>query len=764
MDHLPLPLEAHDQIRCKYTPNTYGPLGDKMCSFFEFDRQSDFRFFKVLRGNFENGLRPEHLEGFFQAWLYFSFLYEVLGSSVNTQDFVRHDPTDGNDYLSTCHLDDYIRKWHEQYYAATGPIKEGMRNDTISAIQGVTYVLNRMLNAVESDSSPVRLISHEFELAVRILIQTLEFKLLPDDLPRQRVIDDSGTRICPLLTQRLLDNRWCPNQINMLACTMDVPSLYYASLLGPDTSDKDHSACTDDLCKANQIDQSLYNTAHVLEDCQCEFVGASSRELADTIQDEQIPVIDMAINGNIAERNIRIRTLQEGMKYVALSHVWADGLGNPIADSLPMCQLTRLSEYVKAVLPGHCFLWCDTLCVPKKPPQLRRKAIWKMRDIYEKAYVVLILDASLWSASLSCSAEELMMRVTCSGWMRRLWTFQENILAKKLRVVLRDGIANINNAASKIYTQQPGQPITAACYHHSIGLEASVFYRTVIPAEERLLKEPDIPQGVSIGSVWESLQWRTTSWLSDEPICLAVALAIDLPLVLDTAEDQRMKKIFSSTKGWPPYLIFAEYERFPETGWKWAPRTLMHPKSMSTPKLHHMNDTTCWHKEGLIVEFPGFVTDLGHSRSMNVADQNPRINLNMTFFLKDRSTGTWYNCFRNDQRIESFDESYLTIQGLMKPAVILSCPVEALSPADKANPQLWDGLLVDVKRHEDDILFCDYVVKVLIGLSPPKTRAEIEEEFVKMEQGAEPADTSEPQSVALALSDVQSDRQRWCVG
>ena len=100
----------------------------------------------------------------------------------------------------------------------------------------------------------------------------------------------------------------------------------------------------------------------------------------------------------------------------------------------------------------------------------------------------------------------------------------------------------------------------------------------------------------------------------------------------------------------------------------------------------------------------------------------------------------------------------------MKPAVILSCPVEALSPADKANPQLWDGLLVDVKRHEDDILFCDYVVKVLIGLSPPKTRAEIEEEFVKMEQGSEPADTSEPQSVALALSDVQSDRQRWCVG
>jgi hypothetical protein len=764
MDHLPLPLKAHDQIRCKYTPNTYGSPAEETCSFFEFDRQSGFKFVRVLRGRFENGLRPEHLEGFFQAWLYFSFLKEILGSNVNTQDFIRHDPTDGNDYLSTCHLNDYIRKWHEQYNAATGPTKEGMRNDTISVTQGVTYLLNRMANAVDPDFSPVRLISHEFELAVRILIQTLEFELLPDDLPRQRVIDESGTHICPLLTQRLLGSRWCPNQINMLACTMDVPSLYYASLLGPDASGKNHSACTDDLCKANQIDQSRYKTAHVYEDCQCEFVGASSHELANIVQDEQIPVIDMASNGDREKRNIRIRTLRDGMEYVALSHVWADGLGNPNANSLPMCQLTRLSEYVKAVLPDHRFFWCDTLCVPTKPQQLRRKAIWKMREIYDKAYAVLIIDASFQSAFLSCSAEELMMRVTCSGWMRRLWTFQENFLAKKLRAVLGDGITNIDKAQTEIFTRQPGQPITAACYHHSIGLEASAFYRAVIPAEERLLKKPDLPRGASIGSVWESLQWRMTSWLSDEPICLAIALAIDLPLVLDTAEDQRMKKIFSLLNGWPPYLIFAEYERMSETGWKWAPRTLMRPNSMLTSKLHHMNKTTCWHKEGLIVEFPGFVADLGHLRNMNIADQNPRINLNRTFYLKDRSTGAWFACFRNDQRIESFDMGYLTIQGLMKPAVILSCPVEALSPVDKAAPQLWDGLLVDVKRHEDDILFCDYIVRVLVGLSPPNTRAEIQEEFVRMEQGSEPTDIWEPQSVVLALSDVQSDRQRWCVG
>ena len=54
--------------------------------------------------------------------------------------------------------------------------------------------------------------------------------------------------------------------------------------------------------------------------------------------------------------------------YVALSHIWADGLGNPFKNSLPLCQLNRLQNAVKN-LQNHsepnirgCSFWVDTLC------------------------------------------------------------------------------------------------------------------------------------------------------------------------------------------------------------------------------------------------------------------------------------------------------------------------------------------------------------------------------------------------------------------
>ena len=188
---------------------------------------------------------------------------------------------------------------------------------------------------------------------------------------------------------------------------------------------------------------------------------------------------------------------------------------------------------------------------------------------------------------------------------------------------------------------------------------------------------------------------------------------------------------------------------------------------MATSKMHHMNATTRWHEEGLIVEFPGFVANMVHARTSLKVVPAARIDLNRTFYLKDPATGSWYTCFRNDgQRIESYDLDELRIQGLVNPAVILSCPIEALSPEERGTPQLWDGLRVDVKRHEDAIFFCNYVVRVRVGLLPPRMRAEIDEEFASMGQGPNPGDPKAEWAplVTLALADVQDLYQKWCVG
>lgn len=54
--------------------------------------------------------------------------------------------------------------------------------------------------------------------------------------------------------------------------------------------------------------------------------------------------------------------------FVAISHVWADGLGNPSANKLPQCQLSRLQGLVDNMVPAHqrpMPFWIDTLFIPK---------------------------------------------------------------------------------------------------------------------------------------------------------------------------------------------------------------------------------------------------------------------------------------------------------------------------------------------------------------------------------------------------------------
>src|SRR5205814_1927736 len=81
--------------------------------------------------------------------------------------------------------------------------------------------------------------------------------------------------------------------------------------------------------------------------------------------------------------------------YIAISHVWADGLGNCRSNSLPSCQAKLLHQRVRAASPvplkdgeRMCF-WIDTPCVPLRPNNERKSAIKQMRQVYAGASRVL---------------------------------------------------------------------------------------------------------------------------------------------------------------------------------------------------------------------------------------------------------------------------------------------------------------------------------------------------------------------------------------
>jgi hypothetical protein len=161
--------------------------------------------------------------------------------------------------------------------------------------------------------------------------------------------------------------------------------------------------------------------------------------------------------------------------FVAVSHVWADGLGNPKANALPLCQFNRIIERIKWGDQGvsdHALLyfWMDTFCIPvgDKYETTRLKAIDHIAMIYASAGHVLVLDNILarfpypnlgpvnWDdpiltgvKSLSfvaarnsdtyLQASSTLSKILCSPWAGRSWTLQEAVLPEYAHFALDRG-------------------------------------------------------------------------------------------------------------------------------------------------------------------------------------------------------------------------------------------------------------------------------------------------------------------------------------
>lgn len=76
--------------------------------------------------------------------------------------------------------------------------------------------------------------------------------------------------------------------------------------------------------------------------------------------------MSLEVEESTAELKIELVESTDDTCYVALSHVWADGLGNPFGNALPKCQLLGLQTLAREVLRASkrdrpALLWLDTL-------------------------------------------------------------------------------------------------------------------------------------------------------------------------------------------------------------------------------------------------------------------------------------------------------------------------------------------------------------------------------------------------------------------
>jgi hypothetical protein len=110
------------------------------------------------------------------------------------------------------------------------------------------------------------------------------------------------------------------------------------------------------------------------------------------MMDGGIPLVSATLSKR-GDPLLRIRRKMASDCYIALSHVWSDGLGNPNDNALPVCQIRRIGHCLQTLPHPHYtgytsvsfellsaetirmnitvrraararLLWMDTLCIP----------------------------------------------------------------------------------------------------------------------------------------------------------------------------------------------------------------------------------------------------------------------------------------------------------------------------------------------------------------------------------------------------------------
>jgi hypothetical protein len=308
----------------------------------------------------------------------------------------------------------------------------------------------------------------------------------------------------------------------------------------------------------------------------CRELEVELRSLTKLLLCDQIPLISVQTPTQ-GKNTLSIKPLEAKMPYVAISHVWSDGLGNLQRNSLPECQFNRIRDLSRSsglITPEIELIWIDTLCIPPDSADsdnAQRAALQRMREVYEGATAVLVLDS--WLASchiLDLSPSEVLMRIFHSNWNRRLWTYQEGALAKKLIFQFQDSVVDIDYFYRE-FLKDRNIFIDLTLRNTFI-----IKYRSLRHFMRNTRRSVD-----SLRHIISACKHRATSVVEDEALCLATLMGLDVQRVLGHHPKLRMQAFWGMLEDVPSDILLHNGEKMSKEGLRWAPKTLLISPSSS---------------------------------------------------------------------------------------------------------------------------------------------------------------------------------------
>ena len=140
---------------------------------------------------------------------------------------------------------------------------------------------------------------------------------------------------------------WCNHQVQYLAQKLALDAfIFVASLDRHPLRLTDHTVCSGkSWCVAYNVDMHNYKSRHISDVCSCAMLAVPYDELVKIIRQGAVPLVTIEETPGLGgQLSLRLHRRQRGSVYTAISHVWADGLGNPFENAVPRCQLRRLKS------------------------------------------------------------------------------------------------------------------------------------------------------------------------------------------------------------------------------------------------------------------------------------------------------------------------------------------------------------------------------------------------------------------------------------
>ncbi|KAL2819828.1 hypothetical protein BJX63DRAFT_418752 [Aspergillus granulosus] len=588
--------------------------------FLTYPERSGWDIDRLLDGDFSE--HPgEKTAAFLQNWLFFGVLWEVFGPINKGAKANYVQPEEGTEHgvISIATLD-------EQILELSSFIAAYVQSAGITAGQEVGRRIETSLRTVsqfsriatcEGDPRPgfaTWPLSPEIDLSVRALSQRLSwaFSTCGVNIVLRHSTNSLQFPCAWFPLARMHEAGWCPSEVAMVEETFTSASAHYVSQMQrpPAAIQRQHPDCTSKLCQARQLNEAIYRTAHTTNDCDCQHYGPVMDEVVSIIAAGGVPLLSITPTKKEPFLKVEVEKYTEGKRYIAFSHVWSDGLGNPTANTLPHCQLLRLRDLLDGLVsrissldlvnrlafkelwkkkfhgPSLLF-WMDTMCIPvaEELKELRTKSIKSMKAVYERAFRVLVLDSDIQGCS-SADYTQAFMRIRMSAWMRRLWTLNEGVLAYQLVVKFADGFLDVQEANEKYQKEVYGSNLAnvkgtfgtpirdADSFHWKFRL---LRINVISDPDPRMVRRttqsittPEAKRCFAIMEAFSAALYRTTSKEKDEMLCFASLIGWDTTRIKGLDFQDHMHALLSTERQLPQGMLFLAGPRMSQPGWRWA--------------------------------------------------------------------------------------------------------------------------------------------------------------------------------------------------